>query len=82
MILQVMDVESTDRMLTTKQAAAVLKVSESAVNGYVHRKLLKPCKERIGNTNCFLESEVKRFIGVRRGPGNPNFVRRKARKKR
>lgn len=81
MILQVTDVETTDRMLTTEQAAAFMKLSPSTIRQYVTRGLMT-VGDQIGGAFLFSESECRRYLRERRPRGNPTFQKkRKSRRK-
>lgn len=68
-------------MLTTKEAAIFMGLSEHTIRKYVERELLKPCK-RIGTCCLFLESECSRYLKMRKPRGNPTFAKKKNSEKR
>lgn len=70
-----------EKMLTTREAAAYMGLSEHTIRKYVERKLLFP-NQRIGTCYLFLESECNRYLKTRRPRGNPAFSPKKTHGKR
>lgn len=74
-----MSIQTADDVLyTTKEAAKELKLTQATVFQYISRGLIKPRKE--AGRNFIPKSECDRFKQERRGPGNPNFVKKSRRK--
>lgn len=74
-----MDRETTERMLTTDEAAAMMKLSPHTVRRYVLLGLMH-VERQIGRSYLFRESECRRYLRERRPPGNPNLQKRRKRR--
>lgn len=67
-----MPLQEKEVMLTTEEAAELLKLAPATVRQYVRRGLLKP-RRRIGQAFLFLKSECDRYAKQKKPRGNPNF---------